>query len=174
VSRWKQQIEGDFVGLLKQVFNNEDGCLLGCSAGESRRSLPTFQRSLLSPSSGRWWWRQRGPLKRWLPSTRLHGASNQKTAIFVLTAMRTSNPTWLLIFLLNVSVGGKHKYTIRLFVFQNSVLVAAAPDPLPKHSKWEPFPLETVRYHNHSTSVTFVWSYKISLCTLVSPGRVYV
>jgi hypothetical protein len=32
----------------------EDGCVLGCSAVKSGRSLPTFQRSLLPPSSGRW------------------------------------------------------------------------------------------------------------------------
>jgi hypothetical protein len=31
-------------------------------------------------------------LKRWQTSTRLHGATTQKTAIFVLTAVRTSNP----------------------------------------------------------------------------------
>jgi hypothetical protein len=29
----------------------EDGCLLGCSAMQSGRSVPTFQRSLLPPSS---------------------------------------------------------------------------------------------------------------------------
>jgi hypothetical protein len=29
---------------------DEDGCLLGCSAMESGRTLPTFQRSLLPPS----------------------------------------------------------------------------------------------------------------------------
>jgi hypothetical protein len=40
----------------------EDGCLLGCSAVYSGRSLPTFQRSLLPPS--------------------LHGAITKKTAIF--------------------------------------------------------------------------------------------
>jgi hypothetical protein len=33
----------------------EDGCLLGCSTVQSGRSLPTFQSSLLPPSSGRWW-----------------------------------------------------------------------------------------------------------------------
>jgi hypothetical protein len=31
-----------------------DGCLLGCCAVSSDRSLPAFQRSLLPPSSGRW------------------------------------------------------------------------------------------------------------------------
>jgi hypothetical protein len=30
----------------------EDGCLLGCSAVQSGRSLPTIQRFLLPPSSG--------------------------------------------------------------------------------------------------------------------------
>jgi hypothetical protein len=57
-----------------------DGCLLGFSAVKSGGSLPTFQRSLLPSSSGRC-------------VARLHGATNQKTAIFVLTAVRTSNPT---------------------------------------------------------------------------------
>jgi hypothetical protein len=32
----------------------EEGCLLGCSTVKSGRSLPTFQRSLLPPSSGQW------------------------------------------------------------------------------------------------------------------------
>jgi hypothetical protein len=32
-----------------------------------------------------WWW----------TSTRLHGATTQKTAIFILTAVRTSNPTYV-------------------------------------------------------------------------------
>jgi hypothetical protein len=44
---------------------------------------PTFNRRtsghcLRSP----WWWRQQGPLKRWQTSTRLHGATTQKTAIW--------------------------------------------------------------------------------------------
>jgi hypothetical protein len=34
-------------------FNHEDKCLLGCLAVYSGRSLPTFQRYLLPPSSGR-------------------------------------------------------------------------------------------------------------------------
>jgi hypothetical protein len=74
--------------------------------------------SLLPPSSGRWVSRARGiglryrnqsakaetltgPVRNrvgigWGPgaNTRLHGATTQKTAIFVLTAVRTSNPTW--------------------------------------------------------------------------------
>jgi hypothetical protein len=37
--------------------------------------------------------KSQGPLKRWLSSTRLHGATTQKTVIFVLTAVRTSSPT---------------------------------------------------------------------------------
>jgi hypothetical protein len=45
----------------------EDGCLLGCCAENSGRSLPTFQRCLLLPSSwpwSPWWWRQQAALKR--------------------------------------------------------------------------------------------------------------
>jgi hypothetical protein len=33
--------------------------------------------------SSPWWWRQQGPLKRWWTSTRLQGATTQKTAIFL-------------------------------------------------------------------------------------------
>jgi hypothetical protein len=36
-------------------------------------------------------WRQQAPLKYKLTSTRLHGATTQKTAIFVLATVRTSN-----------------------------------------------------------------------------------
>jgi hypothetical protein len=44
------------LGLLSQTGSHikEDGCPLGCSAVQSGRSLPTFHRSLLPPSSGRW------------------------------------------------------------------------------------------------------------------------
>jgi hypothetical protein len=38
------------------------------------------------------WWRQQVPLKR-KTSTRLHGATTRKTAIFILATVRTSNPT---------------------------------------------------------------------------------
>jgi hypothetical protein len=41
-----------------------DGCLLGCCAVWSRRSLLTFQRSLL-PLLSPWWWRQQALLKCW-------------------------------------------------------------------------------------------------------------
>jgi hypothetical protein len=33
--------------------------------------------------SSPWWWRQQGPLKRRYTSTRLHGTTTQKTAIFM-------------------------------------------------------------------------------------------
>jgi hypothetical protein len=36
-----------------RLCDDEDGCLVGCSAMLSGRSLQTFQRSLLPPSSGR-------------------------------------------------------------------------------------------------------------------------
>jgi hypothetical protein len=57
--------------ILTNKLSNEDSRLLGCSAVYSGRSLPTFQRSLLPhrPDDG-----------------------GQKTAIFVLIAVRTSNP----------------------------------------------------------------------------------
>jgi hypothetical protein len=38
----------------RQPSSYSNGCLLGCSAVQSGGSLPTFQRSLLPPSSGRW------------------------------------------------------------------------------------------------------------------------
>jgi hypothetical protein len=37
----------------RQNSEQEDGCILGCCAVQSGRSLPTFQRYLLPPSSGR-------------------------------------------------------------------------------------------------------------------------
>jgi hypothetical protein len=39
------------------------------------------------------WWRQQAPLKRRWTSTRLHGATTQKTAIFILAVVRTWNLT---------------------------------------------------------------------------------
>jgi hypothetical protein len=40
--------------------------------------------TLVNFYSSPWWWRQQGPLKRWWTSTRLHGATTQKTAISVV------------------------------------------------------------------------------------------
>jgi len=40
--------------------------------------VPTFQRTLLPPSSG-WRWRHYGPLKLWYLTTALHGITTQKT-----------------------------------------------------------------------------------------------
>jgi hypothetical protein len=52
----------------------KDDCLLGCCAVQSGRSLPTLQRCLLPPSSGRW----------------VHRATTQ-TVIFILAAVRMSD-----------------------------------------------------------------------------------
>jgi hypothetical protein len=41
-----------------RISNYSDDCLLGCWAMQSRLNWPTFQRCLLLPSSGRWWWKQ--------------------------------------------------------------------------------------------------------------------
>jgi hypothetical protein len=69
-------------------WRKEGGCLLGSSSAVwSGRSLPTFQRNKLPPS---WRW---VPLKHRKTSTRLHCAATQKTVIFILAAVRTSNPT---------------------------------------------------------------------------------
>jgi hypothetical protein len=56
----------------------EYGCRLGCSVVWTGVSLPTFQRSVLPPSSGR-----KVLLKRQWTSTRLHGAITQNSAIFI-------------------------------------------------------------------------------------------
>jgi hypothetical protein len=48
---------------------------------------------LAAPSSGLWW-RQYRPLKRRQTHTSLHGATTQKAAIFILTAVRTSSHKW--------------------------------------------------------------------------------
>jgi hypothetical protein len=48
---------------LQVLTTDEEGCLLGCCAVLSVRSLPTFQRYLLPPSAGRRW-RQQVSLKR--------------------------------------------------------------------------------------------------------------
>jgi hypothetical protein len=44
-------------------------------------------------SSSPWWWRQQVHLTRQYTSTKLHSAATKKTAIFVLTTVRTSDPT---------------------------------------------------------------------------------
>jgi hypothetical protein len=49
---------------------------------------------LLSASSWRWWmqpwwWRQQAPLKSQQTSTRLHGATTQKTAVFIQFCINT-------------------------------------------------------------------------------------
>jgi hypothetical protein len=59
------------------IVTSDDGCLLGSSGVYTGMSLPTFQKSVLPPSSGRC-----GGIP--------HGATTQKTAIFALTAVRTS------------------------------------------------------------------------------------
>jgi hypothetical protein len=61
----------------------------------SLKSRPTFQRCVMSPSSGRWWWKQYASLKRRSTPTRQHGAISQKTLIFILYALRTWNLTML-------------------------------------------------------------------------------
>jgi hypothetical protein len=56
----------------------EEFYLLEYNAVLSRENQLTFQREMLPPSSA---------------STRLHGVIIQKTEFFIITAMRTSNPT---------------------------------------------------------------------------------
>jgi hypothetical protein len=96
----------------------KDDCLLRCRAMQFDTILPTFQRRLLLPSSGRWlkrsqvlctstdwfsyliaipprpaylihwWWRQQTTLKRQKISTRLHGSTFRKIITFKLAAVR--------------------------------------------------------------------------------------
>jgi hypothetical protein len=48
------ETENTELKLLVKQTQSEGGCLLGCSTGKYGRYWPTFQRSLLPPSSGRW------------------------------------------------------------------------------------------------------------------------
>jgi hypothetical protein len=60
------------------------------------RQCHTYNPPIHNPSSRHWspWrWKHYRPLKRWQTHTSLHGATTQKTAIFILAAVRTSNPT---------------------------------------------------------------------------------
>jgi hypothetical protein len=59
---------------------DEDGCLLDCSAC----SLVEVHRR----------WKHQVPLKRRKNSTRLHDATTQKIVIFILDAVRNSDPIW--------------------------------------------------------------------------------
>jgi hypothetical protein len=42
-----------------------------------------------------WRWRQHGALKRWYPTTTLHGVTTQKTSTWFFTAMKVSNLSFL-------------------------------------------------------------------------------
>jgi hypothetical protein len=61
----------------------EDYCLLVCNAVLSGRSLPTCASCH----------RHQGDEVQYT-STRLHGATTQKTAVFILAVVRTTNPTY--------------------------------------------------------------------------------
>jgi hypothetical protein len=56
---------------------------------KSGRYWPTFQRSLLPPSSTRWVMMEAVSYSETSVSTRLYGATSQKTAIFIFVAVRT-------------------------------------------------------------------------------------
>jgi hypothetical protein len=65
--------------------------------GLSEAALKKIQNSsvhFLGPYSSPWWWMQQVPLKRWWTSTRLHGATTQKTADF--TSVDPSQ-TWYIV-----------------------------------------------------------------------------
>jgi hypothetical protein len=64
----------------------KDGCIQGCCAVYSGRSVPTFRRCLLPPSSG-----QSSSSKHLWNVDKLQpgGATTQKTAVFILDAVRT-------------------------------------------------------------------------------------
>jgi hypothetical protein len=67
-----------------------------------------------------WWWRQLAPLKRRSIRTRLHGATSQKTAIFILAALRISNINKFRIY-----VRLKMEYILIFFNFWKGCLVTA-------------------------------------------------
>lgn len=64
----------------------KDGHLLSCRALYFDRSLPTFQMSLMPPSSGQWR-RQQQPLQHWQTCIKTHSATAA-----ILTTLRNSNP----------------------------------------------------------------------------------
>jgi hypothetical protein len=57
---------------------------------EGLKELSKYEEGCLLEPSGRWW-RQKAVLKRRSLSIRLHGATSQRTAFFILVAMRTWN-----------------------------------------------------------------------------------
>jgi hypothetical protein len=74
----------------------DDGCLLGCSAMRTAMSLPTFQRPLLSLSSGFHHYRPHyGGSKDFLHDVKhipvLQRATTQKTAIFKLIPFKKAS-----------------------------------------------------------------------------------
>jgi hypothetical protein len=56
-------------------------------------SCSHYIRNVSPPSSGHWRWRQYVPPKRRFKQD-LHGATSQKTALFIVAAMKTSNLTY--------------------------------------------------------------------------------
>jgi hypothetical protein len=92
----------DFYGATVTNKNCEEFCLLRCDAVWSDRSLWTLQMNVLLPSSeskNTWLalrpWRGRhcALLESWLTSVRLHGVAFQKTALFIVAAVRTWDRT---------------------------------------------------------------------------------
>jgi hypothetical protein len=68
-----------------------------CSLEESYRRFEGACCLYHQDDSSPWWWRQQEPLKRRWTSTRLHDTTTQKTAIFIIAAVRTwslSYPCW--------------------------------------------------------------------------------
>jgi hypothetical protein len=57
------------------------------------------------PISSPWRWRQQAHLKLWWTSTRLHGATTQKTVIFILATMRTWSLTKKILGYLTTQLG---------------------------------------------------------------------
>jgi hypothetical protein len=76
---------------------NEGQVMIKTAAVQSERTLPTIRRYILPPSWGyillllSWKRRQNVPPKRCESPTSLHCVTSRKTAIFIVTYVRTSN-----------------------------------------------------------------------------------
>jgi hypothetical protein len=87
---WGSSCKIHRTGHLENSMNGISRGLLGRDAMQCCGRIPTFPSSMLPPSSGwsmgengidistsPWRWRQHGPLKRFYPTTTLHGITSQ-------------------------------------------------------------------------------------------------
>jgi hypothetical protein len=64
--------------------------------GPLKRWYPTTTLHGVTTPKTSWRWRQHGPLKRWYLNTTLHGVTTQKTSTWIFTTVKASNlsPRW--------------------------------------------------------------------------------